>query len=114
MDDIVKYNILNPIAEKNKPYVQHGLLYIPIHGNYRYFVEASQDNTFGGRTFYLLLGEKKFNHNCRICQKDGYGRIKLKLKGEIKDYVYNYCSIYGNIDFEYIESADGYDVFSIG
>lgn len=114
MTDIIKYDVLNPIPEKNKPYVKQGLLYISINKNYRYFLEAATDNAFGGRTYYLLFSNHKFNQSCRICQRDGYGKIKLKLKGEIKDYVYDYCNRYGNIDFEYVESADDYDVFCIG
>lgn len=113
MSDIIKYDILNPIPDKAKPFLKKDTLYIPIKANYRYFIEAAMNNAFGGRDYFLLFGNTKFNNNCRTCQKDGYGRIKLKLKGEIKDYIYDKCKTYGNCDIEYIESAEDYDVFEI-
>lgn len=113
MNDIIKYDILNPIADKGRPYVKKDYLYLPINEKYRYFIEAAQDNIYGGRDYFLLLGKVKFSPHCRICQPDGYGRIRLKLKGEIKDYVYDQCEQYGNCDFTYVESTDTYDVFSI-
>lgn len=113
MTDIIKYQVLNPIPDKSKPFVRNGILYIPILEKYRYFLECAQDNAYGGRDYFLLLSKTKFNQSCRICQCDGYGRIKLKLKGEIKDYIYDKCEEEGNCDFEYIESGEDYDVFSI-
>lgn len=113
MEDIIKYDILNPIPDKSKPFVKKGILYIPIEENYKYFIEAAQDNTYGGRDYFLLLSTIKFNPNCRTCSRDGYGKLRLRLKGEVKDYIYDKCEREGNCDFEYVESADTYDVFSI-
>ena len=44
---------------------------------------------------------------------DGYGRCKIKLRGDIKDYVEYLCKTTGNVELEYIESSEEYDVFSI-
>lgn len=113
MTDIYKYTILNPVPDKSKPFVKNRILYIPMSERYRYFIEAAQDSPCGGREYYILFGKTKFNPNCRVCQPDGYGRIRLKLKGEIKEYIYDKCAEEGNCDIEYVESADDYDVFNI-
>lgn len=114
MTDILKYKVLNPISDKTRPYLQKGILYIPIDEPYRYFVEAAQDNVYGGIDYFLLLGKTKFSPHCRLCQYDMYHRVKVRLKGEIKEYVEDICREEGNINFEYVESAEDYDVFSIG
>ena len=113
MSDIVKYNILNPISDKSKPFIKKGLLYIPINEKYRYFVEATQDNVYGGVDYFILLSKVKFSPHCRLCSLDAYGRVRLRLKGAIKDYVEEQCDTYGNINIEYVESAEDYDVFSV-
>lgn len=113
MPDIIKYNILNPVTDKKKPFIRDGVLYFPIKERYNYFVECYTDNIVGGSNYYILLGKEKFNPNCRKCQMDGYGRCKIKLKGDIKDYVEYLCKTTGNVELEYIESSEEYDVFSI-
>lgn len=109
MTDIVKYEILNPVIDKTKPFFRKGILFIPIEEKYRYFIEAAQENAYGEKYYFLLLSKTKFNSNCRICNTDMYGRVKIPLKGEIKDFVENKTTI----DIEYIESGEDYDVFSI-
>lgn len=113
MNDIIKYDILNPIPDKSLPFVNKGILYFPIDENYRYFLEASQDNAYGGKDYFILLGKVKFSQHCRLCQTDMYKRVKLKLKGELKEYVNDVCEAKGNVNIEYVESAENYDVFSI-
>lgn len=113
MSDIVKYNILNPISNNKKPFYKNNFLYIPSIGKYNYFLEASLQNEYGGVDYYLLFGKTKFNEHCRKCITDNYGRVKINIKGSIKDYVKEECERYGNINVDYVESADDYDVFTI-
>lgn len=113
MTELFKYTILNPIADKTRPFINKGVFYIPITEKYNYFLEVYQDNPFGGKDYFIILSKTKFNSSCRRCSSDNYSRIKLRLRGEIKDYVFDKCEQDGNIDVEYVESTDEYDVFSI-
>lgn len=113
---ITKYNVLNPKSDRKKPYydISKDIFYFPVKTKYRYFVEASQFNLEKNVTeYFLLLGTTKFDENCRLCEVDGYGKCKIKLKGEIKDYVKSECTERGNIECNYIETEDNYDVFRI-
>ena len=112
---IVKYEILNPTINNKKPFLdKKGLLFFPIKEAYRYYIECALTNeNNGGREYYLLLSKIKFDDNCRLCKTDQYGRCQIKIKGEIKDYILNEIQYRGNINIEYVESADNYDVFSI-
>ncbi|AXH74525.1 MAG: hypothetical protein KNU04_gp55 [crAssphage sp. isolate ctbg_1] len=113
MNDIVKYEIINPIADKSKPYYRSGTLYIPIETKYKYFLETRVLDENGYTQYYFLFGKEKFNKHCRKCQSDSYGKIKLRPKGEIKEYIHDTCKSDGNIELEYIESTDTYDVFMV-
>lgn len=115
MGDIYKYNIINPTTNTKKPFfdTKRGIFYIPLNKTYRYFVEAAIPHKDGGDHYHLLLSKIKFNESCRLCNTDDYGRVKVKLKGEIKHYVEKECRDRGNVNVEYIESIDDYDVFSI-
>ena len=115
MSDIVKYAILDPIPDKSKPFFDNktDLFYIPTKTDYNWYVASYIDNQYGGVDYFLLLGKTKFNSHCRRCNTDQYGRTKLKLKGELYDYVRDTCEVYGNIEIEYVESAEDYDVFSV-
>lgn len=114
--NIVKYKILNPVIDRNKPYYDYKInkLIIPIKQPYNYFIEAAQYNPEKGfNDYFLLLGKTKFDTNCRKCETNMYGKCKINITGEIKDYVLNQIKEKGNIDIEYIESGDYYDVFYI-
>ena len=113
MSDIVKYEILNPVSDRNRPFIRGDIFYIPLKKQYNYYIEAAITNEIGGQDYYILLGINNFNPHCRRCSTDGYGRVKIRLKGKIKDYVNDICERNGNIDIEYIESADNYDVFAL-
>lgn len=113
MIDIYKYNILNPVPDKTRAFVKNGIFYVPINEKYKYYLEVSQDNSYGGVDYFILFGKTKFNRHCKSCQCDNFGHIKLRLKGAIKDYVFETCERYGNINVDYVESNDYYDVFSV-
>lgn len=114
---IFKYQIINPAKDTKKPYYddKKGILYITdIKTPYRYFVEAITANKEeGGNNYYIILGRNKFDNSCRICHTDGYGRCQVKVKGEIKDFIVNETNERGNININYIESTDDYDVFEV-
>ncbi len=112
---IIKYEVLNPTSSNKKPFLsKEGLLFFPVKEAYRYYVECAITNEeHGGREYFILLGKEKFDSNCRLCKTDIYGRCQIKIKGEIKDYVVDEIKHRGNIDIEYLESADNYDVFTV-
>lgn len=114
--DIFQYEIINPVTDKNKPYYNDkiGLIVPHINKLYRYFVECARYNqqTFE-REYFILLGVKQFNPNCRKCKVDDYGRLKIPIKGELKINVIAECRDRGNVQIEYIESTDCYDIFQI-
>ena len=106
---IVKYNVLNPHIDKKKPYydLNKELLIFPVKSKYRHFVEASQYNKEKGvNEYFLLLGTKKFDDSCRLCEVNEYGKCKVKLKGEIKEYVKDIAAERGNIECYYVETEE--------
>lgn len=113
---IYKYEILNCKIDKKRPFFdKNGLLYIPHIGkHYKYYIAATRYNTtIAEKEYFLLLSNTKFDFNCRNCNVDDWGRLKINLKGEIKDYLIDKYSNYSNVNVEYIESEDDYDVYLI-
>lgn len=114
---IYNYEILNPVISPKRPFydIKRKLLFFPANGsNYRYYIEVARNNkdTFA-REYYVLLSNRKFDDNCRICRVDNYGRCQINLRGEIKDYVIQETKRRGNIEIEYVESERDYGVFAI-
>lgn len=113
---IHNYEIVNPVINKKKPHVDmHGVFIIPnIKKNYRYYIEAAIYNQQTcDKEYFLLLGMTNFNDNCRKCRVDDYGRLKITIKGEIKDYIIREVKERGNVNVEYLESSDTFDVYTI-
>ena len=113
---IAKYNIINPISNRKKPYYDFKLNYFifPVKRKYKYFVEAANyDSQRGITQYYLILSDIAFDDNCRVCETNMYNKCKVKLLGEIKDYVINECKDRGNIIVDYVETIDNADVFRI-
>lgn len=112
---IFTYEILNPVSDTKKPFLNRdGFFIVPMKGaRYRYYIEAALNTNNGDRNYYLLLSNTKFDNNCRICNVDNYGRLKLKLRGEFKDFINDEIKYRGNVDVEYVESFDGFDVFEV-
>lgn len=116
MIDIYKYEIINPIVDKQRPFLNRdGLFYVPLKGtNYKYFLECTRFNPiYKNKEYFILFGKDKFNINCRKCSIDMYGRYKLNLKGEIKTYIDIEANYNTNIDINYVESETEYDVFQL-
>lgn len=113
---VYKYEIINPKINKKKPFLDgRGFFIVPnINKVYRYYIEASKYNPNTGDTdYYLLLSPIEFDERCKTCRVDDYGRLKVFLTGDIKDYITKETKNRGNIKFEYIETIDNYDVFMI-
>lgn len=109
---IFKYEILNPVKDKKKPFLdRRGFFNIPnLKTNYKYYIECARYNPIlGYKEYYILLSKEKFDNNCRNCKMDDYGRLKIPVKGKIKDFIKDN----DDVNIKHIESEDGYDVFKI-
>lgn len=116
MPDIYLYDIINPVVNKKKAWfdVKKGLIFLPYpNKNYRYFVECALNVDKLGRQYYILLSDTKFNENCRLCQIDGYGRVKIPVRGELRNYISDNCSTNININMELQDSCEIYDAFCV-
>lgn len=113
---IIKYNIIDPAVDKQKPYydVKTKTFKFPVKRQYRYFVQACQVNSVTHvKEYFLLLGIEKFDESCKKCQTNQYGKCSVPITGEFKDYVIEECKERGNIIVEYSESEEGYDSFNV-
>ena len=98
---ILSYEILNPIVDKKRPFLdKNGLFYFYIeYPNIKYYLECARINDKNNiKEYFILLSEYKFDSNCRICKIDSYGRCKFKPKGELKTYIQQEVLDRGNID----------------
>lgn len=113
---IYKYEVTNPVVSSKKPHVDaHGVFIIPnIKRMYKYFVEAvSKDPDTYVETNVLLLSETKFDENCRRCRVDDYGRLKINIGDKLRNYITRECKSRGNVNVDYLESEDNYDVYLV-
>lgn len=113
---LVKYKVLNPVKDTKLPFLDEkkGIFYIPnIKTAYRYYVECVVPDGEGAVDYYLLLSKVKFDINCRLCHTDNYGRVQVKVKGELKDYIIKESLERGNVTVTYSETVDDYEVFVI-
>ena len=112
---IHKYRIVNPVKDTKLPFFDErkGIFYVPLKSNYRYYVACITPNTDGDVDYHILLGKTKFNPNVRLCHTDDYGRVQIKIKGEIRDYIIKESIERGNVQVTYIETTLDYDVFEI-
>ena len=113
---IFKYEVIDPPTNYKKPHLnKDGALIIPnIIKNYSYYVEASLiNNNIIGREYYLLLSATKFDECCRKCRVDTWGRLRLNLHGDLLAYVKSEIKRRGNVNVDYLETEDNYDVYKI-
>lgn len=114
--DIYKYKILNPKFDSKKPFVNSkGLLFFPvINKNYKYYLEVLEHNTdIHSYDYLLLLSDHEFNHSCRRCKVDEYGRCQIQLRGEVKEYAIKECAARANLIVDFKRACDEYDVFKL-
>lgn len=113
---IVKYNVIDPAIDKHKPYydVKKKLFIFPVKQRYSYFVQAYQINSVTNiKEYLLLLGKEKFDESCRRCQVNQYGKCNMRITDEFLEYVKGECAERGNIEIEYLESENNYDVYIV-
>ena len=114
---IYKYEVINLKKDNKKPYLDNkGFLIVPNIGkSYKYYIECLRYNPNKCYTeYFLLLSMNKFSSQCKKCRVDDFGRLKVFLRGEIKDAAERNMKNFSNVNFEYIESEDNYDVFIVG
>ena len=113
---IAKYNITNPILNKNLPYYikSSNTFYFKLNRNYNYYLigDRFNENT-GDIDFYILLGKTQFDDNCKRIQCDNYGRYKFKPIGIFKKFILNELTNRVNFNLEYVESEEQFDVYLI-
>lgn len=114
---VFKYEVINNRIDRKKPFVDaKGFFIIPnIKTSYKYYLEVRRYNEQTlNYEYFLLFGFIKFDDNCRNCKLDDYCRFKLRLSKDLKEYVHNYFKDNGNVNIEYLESENNYDVWQIG
>lgn len=113
---IVTYEVISHVTNTKRPFLDKNglLLFYTIGAHYRYYIECARtsDITYE-REYFILISNKKFDDNCRKCFVDSYGRCRIKPSGELKDYITTQTINRNNIDIEYIESTNEYDVYKL-
>lgn len=112
----LKFNILNPVKDKKKPFYDEntGCFYFRTTIKYRYFLEVSStDPETNMIQYYILIAKTKFNENCRLCEVDGYGKCKIRPKGELKEYIKKESIERGNLICNFIDRNSDYDTYII-
>ena len=113
---IAKYDILNPVIDKTKPYYlkQYNTLYFKLDTVYDYYLLCSRFNKETNDIDYFILFSKvKFDFNCKKCIIDNYGRYKIKPTGKLKEYIISELNYKANFKIEYLETEDNYDIYSL-
>lgn len=114
---ITKYEVLNPITKRNKPYYNtKGLLVVPnvFSKHYKWYVEVARTNPItADRNYFILFSTERFDDNCIKVSKDSSKRPCIELHRELKDYVDREIHARGNVELEYIESETEYDVWEL-
>ena len=64
--------------------------------------------------YYLLLSEKLFDENCRICDYSVYHGNKIHPRGELKDYIIQESKERGNLYCTYKGTEESEIVFDTG
>ena len=113
---IYKYNILNPVTDKHKPFYTNKGNWFAFRASkrYRYYVEVSKINDRGITEYYLLLSEEYFDENCRICDYSVYHGTKIHPRGELKDYLIQESKERGNLYCTYKGTEKSEIIFDTG
>lgn len=113
---IAKYELINPMPIKDKPYLNStNKLVIPnIKSNYKWYLEVARNKeTTLEREYFILFSSEKFDEHCRKVLLDGGKRPCIVINGELKKYITEEISIRGNVEVEYVESEDTYDTWQV-
>lgn len=113
---VYSYTVLTTTTDSKKPFFDEkkGIFYMPTKKKYRYFLECGNFNkATKGTDYFILLSDVKFHENCRLCRTDDYWRCQIKVKGDIRDFIKSESADRGNVDVEYVETIENYDVYSV-
>ena len=113
---ICSYEVIAPITNRKIPYLDNkGFFIVPkISKIYNYYIEVKRYNPNKlSYEYFLLLSDKKFDNQCRKCRVDDYGRLKAKLHDELLEFASSIMSVRGNIDMNYIETQEEYDIWEL-
>lgn len=114
--EIVKYEIIDKVIDKKRPFFdkERGLFIFRVNPKYRYYLQCKQYNPQQCEyDYFLLMGLTMFNENCKQCRRDDFGRYKIRLTKELKDYIIEASADNANFDLIYVESTELYDVWQI-
>lgn len=114
--ELYAFDVEAPVTNTKKPFYdkRRNFLYFRNSIKYKYYVECSQYNPeTNDKEFYLLLSLEPISEHCRNLRRDCFGRYKAILHNDFKNYVMNESDTRGNIDIEYIESKEGYDIYKV-
>lgn len=114
--EINNYNIINKVIDRNKPfyYPNRNSIICRFKQRYNYYLEASRYNsTSCNYEYYLLVGKTKFNENALKINNDSYGRAIMRLHKDFHNYVKQECIERGNINIDYLESLELYDIYRV-
>lgn len=113
---IYGYDVISEKPDKNKARLyNNNILIIPnIKKRYKYYLECSRiNNKYMTKEYIILLSNTKFDDRCYTCRVDDYARLHIKVHNELKDYINNEMKIRNNINVEYSETENEYDIFII-
>ena len=115
--EIFKYEIIGKNTNKRRPFFdkKRGLFVCRIPGNYNWWCQARVYNEESlCYNYYLLFSIEKFCDNAKTCSRDDYGRYRLRVTDEFKEWLEKYYDVDNvNFDVNYLETIDNYDVYSV-
>ena len=115
--EIYRYEIIGKHTNKNRPFFdkKKGLFIFKLKGNYNWWCQAKLfNNETGCYDYYLLFSKEKFCDTAFKCHKDDFGKYRLSVSDEFKDWLTEYYDIdSGNFNIEYVETINNYDVYSV-
>lgn len=102
----------------NKKYPKYNkdrhTIYTKFDKPYRFYLEVRDYNTdYNTYNYYILLGETKFDENCKSITFDDYGRSKIRCCDNIHNEIMNCLENKNTFDLIRENSNEEYDLYSI-
>lgn len=111
--EIFKYEVIDYRLTNHKDSYydsENDLLVFRVVGKYKFVLQTRRLNSNNEYDYFIILSENKINNNCRSCKRDDYGRFRIKLYGDTKDYLNSICEDNKcktiNVKIEFVESLD--------
>lgn len=113
---IYNFNLIAPKTDSRKPFLNRdGFFVIPTGSiRYKYYIEVSRYHpVYQTEEYYVLLSDTKFDEQCRKGRVDGIGRFCFRPHGDMLAGIEHSMEVLGNVEVEYIESTDEYDLWQV-